>query len=217
MRRIFSAGLFSLLVVSLFFARTAMSHDGWIEISPTIVEKGQVTSIALMHGNHSNEHRSYRIAGKWDRKYTDLIVFDPAGKQQVLTDRLIDLGEDEEKTGPKGPKGFFLASFVASSEGLFQALARQVRTVQVGDGPKLLTIRTARSAFAVFSSPSVSAAKNLKGFDRALGGEQGMELVPLSNPLNTFPGGAVTFELRQKGKPSVGQVVSMLPRIQGSA
>ncbi len=217
MRRFSRSNLFFITVLSLFFPRPAMSHDGWIEISPTIVEKGQVTSIALMHGNHSNEHRSYRIAGKWDRKYTSLIVVDPAGKQQVLTDRLVDLGEDDETTGPKGPKGFFLASFVASAEGLFQAIARQVRTVQVGDGPKLLTIRTARSAFAAFATPSVAAAQNLKGFDRPLSGDHGMELVPLKNPLSIYPGTAVGFELRNRGKPTVGQVVSVVRRIDGSA
>ncbi len=144
------------------FSRSAMAHDGWVEISPTIVEKNQ--------GNHSNEHKSYRIAGKWDSKYTTLVIVDPTGKQNTLTDRLIDLGEDAETIGPKGPKGFHLASFVPKVDGLYQVLARQVRTVQQGEGPKLLTIRLAKTAFAAFKVPTVSAAKNLKGFDRSIAG-----------------------------------------------
>ncbi len=90
----------------------ATAHDGWVEVNPTIIEKGQLASIVLVQGNHSNEHKSYRIAGKWDGKNTVLAVMDPKGKQNVLTDRIIDLGEDDEKVGPKGPKGFYLASYV---------------------------------------------------------------------------------------------------------
>jgi hypothetical protein len=56
------------------------------------------------------------------------------GKQNELTDRIIDLGEDEEKVGPKGPKGFYLASYVPKDEGLYQAVARQSRSLHQGMG-----------------------------------------------------------------------------------
>jgi uncharacterized GH25 family protein len=197
--------------------RWASAHDGWVEVTPTIVEKGQVAAITLIQGNHSNEHRSYRIAGKWDQKYTTLAIVDPTGKQITLTDRLIDLGEDEEKIGPKGPKGFFLAPFTPTSEGLYQAIATQVRTVQQGDGPKLLTLRIAKTAFAALKSPLVSAAKNLHGFDRLLGGEEGLEIIPVSNPVAVFAGGSVTLELRRKGKPVGGNVLTLIRRIDGAA
>src|ERR1043166_4436679 len=105
---------FTLLCLS---TPAAIAHDGWIEITPAIAEKGQTTTIALIQGNHSNEHRSYRIAGKWDQKYTTLIMVDPKGKQLSLTNRLVDFGDDEEKVGPKGPKGFHLASFTPIEEG----------------------------------------------------------------------------------------------------
>jgi uncharacterized GH25 family protein len=61
-----------LILIALLFLRPqlAAGHDGWVEITPVIVEKGQVATISLIQGNHSNEHRSYRIAGKWDQKYT---------------------------------------------------------------------------------------------------------------------------------------------------
>jgi hypothetical protein len=88
MIRISKASL-SLFITFLFFhPLSALSHDGWVEISPTIVEKGQVATLALIQGNHSNEHRSYRIAGKWDQKYTTLVVVYPNGKKNALTDRL---------------------------------------------------------------------------------------------------------------------------------
>jgi uncharacterized GH25 family protein len=217
MIRISKASL-SLFITFLFFhPLSALSHDGWVEISPTIVEKGQAATVTLIQGNHSNEHKSYRIAGKWDGKNTTLAVVNPGGKQIALTDRIIDLGEDEEKVGPKGPKGFYLASYIPNDEGLYQAVARQVRSLQQGDGPKLMTVRIAKTAFAAFKAPTISAAKNLKGFDRLIGGEDGVEFIPVNNPLAVFSGGTMTLELRQKGKPTGGQVVTLVRRIDGFA
>jgi uncharacterized GH25 family protein len=213
---------FSKLVLMSFAAlivahpQTASSHDGWVEITPTIVETGQPATISLIQGNHSNEHRSYRIAGKWDQKYTTLVVIDPKGKNRALTDRLIDFGEDDEKVGPKGPKGFYLASFTPNEEGLYQAVARQVRTVQQGDGPKLLMMRTAKTAFASLNIPGVSTAKNLKGFDLTSGGGNGLEIFPITNPMGIFSGSSVTLELRLSGKPVAGKVISLIGKFEGS-
>ena len=74
------AFLVLVLAVSIFPA-WAPAHDGWVEVTPTIIEKGQVATLALIQGNHSNEHKSYRIAGKWDGKNTTLAVVNPEGKQ----------------------------------------------------------------------------------------------------------------------------------------
>jgi len=213
---------FSKLVLMSFAAlivahpQTASSHDGWVEITPTIVETGQPATISLIQGNHSNEHRSYRIAGKWDQKYTTLVVIDPKGKNRALTDRLIDFGEDDGKVGPKGPKGFYLASFTPNEEGLYQAVAKQVRTVQQGDGPKLLMMRTAKTAFASLNIPGVSTAKNLKGFDLTSGGGNGLEIFPITNPIGIFSGSSVTLELRLSGKPVAGKVISLIGKFEGS-
>jgi hypothetical protein len=104
--------LILLFLCLIGFPGWAVAHDGWVEVSPAIVEKNQPTTIALIQGNHSNEHKSYRIAGKWDLKFTTLVVVDPKNLQNALTERIIDLGEDAETIGPKGPKGFFLVPFV---------------------------------------------------------------------------------------------------------
>jgi uncharacterized GH25 family protein len=217
MKRFSKLLLISSWALIFFCPQTASSHDGWVEISPTVVEKGQPATIALIQGNHSNEHRSYRIAGKWDQKYTTLWVIDPKGNSNTLTDRLIDLGEDDDKVGPKGPKGFFLAPFVPKYDGLYIALARQARTIQQSDRPKLVTIRIAKSAFAAFGAPTVAAAKNLKGFDRLIGGDDAVEFIPVNNPLAIFSGETVNLELRRKGKPISGQVITLVRRIDGPA
>jgi hypothetical protein len=182
-----------------------------------IVEKGQTVTISLMQGNHSNEHRSYRLAGKWDVKFTRLVVVDPTGKETDLTDRLIDFGEDEEKIGPKGPKGFQLAPFVAREDGVYLVLARQERILQFRDGPKFRSVRSARAAFAALSLPTVASANKLRGMDRSMGGDNALEIIPLTNPLGAVEKGSVTLALRYKGKPAPGQVVTVLRKIDGPA
>jgi uncharacterized GH25 family protein len=209
--------LMGFFALTFFCPQTALGHDGWIEVSPAIVEIGQSTTMTLIQGNHSNEHRSYRIAGKWDQKYTTLIVVDPRGKKHALTDRLIDFGEDDEKVGPKGPKGFYFASFTPNEEGLYQAIARQMRTIQQGDGPKLSTIRIAKTAFASLNVPALSAAKNLKGPDFTPHDGDGLEIFPVMNPLGIFSGSSVTLELRLKGKPMSGKVISLIRKTDGPA
>src|SRR4051812_11010310 len=96
MKKITRIVLFGVFSLNCCHTRLLSAHDGWIEVSPTLVEKNQPAMIALIQGNHSNEHKSYRIAGKWDQKYTTLAVVDPQGKSTGLTDRLIDFGEDAE-------------------------------------------------------------------------------------------------------------------------
>jgi uncharacterized GH25 family protein len=213
----YTIALTTAFFIGSIFPQSARAHDGWVEISPTIVEKNQAATIALIQGNHSNEHKSYRIAGKWDQKYTTLVVVDPKAKQNSLTDRLIDFGEDAETIGPKGPKGYYLASFVPKDEGLYQAVARQARTVQQSDGPKLVTVRIAKTAFAAFSVPTVAAAKNLKGFDHIIAGDDAVEFIPVTNPLAIVAGGEVTLELRRQGKAAPGQTITLVRRIDGPA
>jgi uncharacterized GH25 family protein len=217
MNSIINAGLRLASVAVSLLPCALYGHDGWVEISPSIVEKGQLATISLIQGNHSNEHKSYRIAGKWDPKYATLAVIDPKGIANSITDRLIDMGEDAETIGPKGPKGFHLATFLPKDEGLYHALARQVRAVQQGDGPKVVTFRTAKTAFAAFKVPRVAAANKLRGFDRSIAGEDVVEFIPLNNPLAVFSGSSVVFELRHKGKPTSGQVVALVRRIDGFA
>ena len=132
MKRITRIILFGSIALMGFQLSPLAAHDGWVEIAPAIVERNQPATIALIQGNHSNEHKSYRIAGKWNAKYVTLAVVEPKGKQISLTDRLFDMGEDEEKIGPKGPKGFHLAPFTPQEDGFFHAYAKQVRIGSAG-------------------------------------------------------------------------------------
>jgi uncharacterized GH25 family protein len=205
-----------LITAVLCSPAAARAHDGWIEISPSIVEKGQPVTIGLMQGNHSNEHRSYRLAGRWDLEFTKVTVISPSGKATDLTGAVIDFGEDPEKTGPKGPKGFHLAQFVADEEGAYTVVAKQERTVQREDGAKFRGVRFARSSFAALALPTVAEAQRLKRFDLQAKNEDVLEIIPPENPLSATPQNTMTLEVRHKGKPAPGKVVSVLRKIAGA-
>jgi len=205
-----------LLVAIFVFPRLVMGHDGWVESSPMVVEKGQPVTLILMHGNHSNEHRSYRLAGKWDAEYMRLYVIDPSGKVDDITSAAVDLGEDAEKVGPKGPKGFHVALFTAKEKGLYTVLARQERVItDEQTGPKLRSVRTARNIFAALPLPTVKEAKKLKSPGPFPGSNDNLEIVPLTNPPGLTSKERVTLEVRFKGKPSPDQVVSVIRKMGG--
>ena len=99
----------SLLKASLMFfllivqARWSFAHDGWVEVS-SIVERGQPVTLSLMLGNHSNDHKSYRLAGKWNPKLTKLMVIEPSGKVNDLQVLLSTLARMLRKPGRRGQK-----------------------------------------------------------------------------------------------------------------
>ena len=204
----------SFFVLSL--TEPASAHVGWIEV-PAIVEKGQPVTIALMLGNHTNEHKSYRLAGKWNPKFTKLMVIEPSGKINDITASVIDLGEDEEKTGPKGPKGFHIATFTPKTEGVHTVLAREEQVLQHGDEPKFRSIRSARSAFTALQTPRVVEGKKSTGFGRTFAIDNLMEIVPISNPIAVTQNDRVTLELRYKGNPFPNQIVTIVGRLDGPA
>jgi hypothetical protein len=206
---------FNILVFLFFLPVIAFAHDGWIEVTPAIVEKGQPVTIALLQGNHSNEHKSYRLAGKWDIESTKVTVISPSGKAIDLA--MIDLGEDPEKTGPKGPKGFHIAQFIAEYDGVYTVIARQEKILQHGQGPKFRGVRFARGAFVALPVPTVAEAGKITRFDRRAEAGDDMEIIPVTNPLSVTQDSPMTLEVRYKGKPAAGQVISVLRKMAGPA
>jgi hypothetical protein len=170
-----------------------------------------------MHGNHSNEHGSFRLAGKWDAEHTKLFVIEPSGKLNEITNSIIDLGEDPERTGPKGPKGFHVAQFTPKHEGVYIVLARQERSIQRPDGPKLRTLRNARSAFVALRDPRLAGAKEANGFSRTVALDDVLELVPVTNPLSVEQKGSLTLELLHRGKRSPNRIVTVVGQLAGPA
>jgi Domain of unknown function (DUF4198) len=204
----------SLLAALLALAMPVEAHDGWLEAHPVLVERGQPVSVFLMYGNHGNDHRSYRIAGKWRPEYATLVVTGPAGPPVDLTNQVTDLG-DAEDVGPKGPKGFHVAAFVPAQDGAYIALVTQSRELQV-EGAKFQSIGTAKVVFAALTSPVVAAARLLTGFDRAVASADALEIIPVTNPLALRTGDALTLEIRHRGRSLQNQPISIVRGIEGA-
>jgi uncharacterized GH25 family protein len=54
----------ALLLLSL--CSLALAHDTWIQTNTNLVRVGDAVSVDLMLGNHGNDHRDFKIAGKVD-------------------------------------------------------------------------------------------------------------------------------------------------------
>ena len=126
--------IFLLISAALILPRSVQGHDGWIQVN-SIVEKGQPVSIALMHGNHSNEHGSFRLAGKWDAQYTKLLVIDPSGKISDLTNTIVDLGKIPRRPDPRVRKVFIWRSSRQKQTAFISCWLDRSEACNKGTGP----------------------------------------------------------------------------------
>ena len=57
-----------------------------------VVRAGDNVHIDLMLGNHGNDHRDFKLAGKIELEGLHPEVLDPDGKRYDIKDRLMDIG-----------------------------------------------------------------------------------------------------------------------------
>lgn len=109
---VFAAFLTFAMAVPVF------AHDGWSQTHSPIIAQGEVSYVDLLFGNHSNEHKSYRIAGQWSPDTSKIYVTTPAGKKIDITSTRYYTGEAAAETAPAVNNGF-IASFSSSSPGAY--------------------------------------------------------------------------------------------------
>ena len=198
MRRFTCLAPFALLAA----AALAPAHDTWVQTNTHIVRTGDAVHIDLMLGNHGNEHRDFKIAGKLA---TDSIgsfeVFAPDGKKYDVKPDLVDVGY-----APK--EGYHTAKFTPAAAGLY--CAAQSSDAVVNHGKPVRSVRSAKAYF--LASPTLDKVRSdWGGFDKALG--HPLELVPATNPVAPMgPGTAIQVKLLFQGKPLAGATVSFVPR-----
>ena len=100
-----------LLLALSFVASPALAHDTWVQTNTNLVCTGDNIHIDLMLGNHGNEHRDFKLAGKITLDGCKLDVIAPSGKKFDLKDRLADIGYV-----PK--EGFWTGRFAGTEPGL---------------------------------------------------------------------------------------------------
>jgi uncharacterized GH25 family protein len=194
--------LFLAVLATIVAAPLAPAHDTWVQTNTNLVRTGDAVHIDLMLGNHGNDHRDFKLAGKASPDtITTFEVIAPGGKKYDLKPDLADLGY-----APK--EGFHSARFVAATPGLY--VAAQTFDGLLKHGQTVRGYRSAKTYF-VASDSLDKVAKDPRGFDKPLGHK--IELVPQANPVVPMgPGTPIKVKLLFEGKPLAGVKVSFIPR-----
>jgi len=188
------------LVWCLTFSPCAVvAHDTWLEASPRLIRPDDVVHVGLFLGNHGNDHRDFKIAGKvGSLDEVRVEVIGPDGRKTDLVPDMVDLGY-----APK--EGFWSARFVPATEGLHcvghfrQGIRHGARGLKGG--------KTYFLASESLDTPTAPRG----GLPGPLG--HPLELVLESHPvIDCGPGKPIAVQLLFTGKPLADQVVSFIPR-----
>ena len=177
----------------------ASAHDTWVQASRRLVHVGDVVHLDLFLGNHGNDHRDFKMAGKLaslDDATFEVIA--PEGRRTDLVPAAVDLG-----LAPK--EGFWSARFVPASPGL-----HGVAHTRVGRHLRKRGIKSGKAYFvaaAALDEPPTGGLAHAEPLGHAF------ELVPETHPvLGTGPGQKVTVRLLFRGEPLADHRVSFIPR-----
>jgi len=181
----------------------AWGHDTWLETNTPVVRVGDAVYIDCLLGNHGNDHRDFKLAGKVTFGPDDTWqVVEPDGQSHDLKVVASDRG-----MGPKD--GYWSARFVTGKPGLHMAVQTSDRIVSYA--PKR-SVKTAKAFFLASQSLDKIPA-DAPGFDRVLG--KGLEIVALTNPVVMMgPGTKFKVKVLYQGKPVTDARVSFIPRGQ---
>ena len=182
-----------------FSPRAAVAHDTWLEVVPRLVQPDDVVRVGLFLGNHGNDHRDFKIAGKvgsLDGVQVEVIA--PDGRKTDLVPDMVDLGY-----APK--EGFWSGRFVPAAEGL-----HCVTHLRQGIRHGAMGFKGGKTYFLASESLDKPAKP-----EESLPGPVGhpLELVLETHPvLGCGPGQPIAVRLLFKGEPLADQVVSFIPR-----
>ncbi len=191
---------FLALLAASAIAATARGHDTWVETNTSAARCGEATHVALMLGNHGNDHRDFKLAGKPDLESSTLEIIAPDASRYDLKDRLAD-------NGYAPSEGFWSARFVGSAPGLYMVAHTSDKVVSYAP---LRSIKSAKTFFVLSPSLDHVARTNL-GFDRVLG--HPLELVPKANTVTPMgPGQPIEMRVLFQGRPLENARVSFIPR-----
>jgi len=179
----------------------ALAHDIWLQTNTPLIRIGDAVHVDVLLGNHGNEHRDFKLAGKVDAHTGKLQVHGPSGKSWDIQDRLVDVGYT-----PK--EGYLTAKFSAVEPGTYTIAHTSDKVVN--HGKRVRAVRSAKCCFGV----SLSLDKIvLPGdqFSRPLGHD--LELVFDMDPVAYMgPGKPLAVQLLFKGKPLPNARISFIPR-----
>lgn len=179
--------------------RSSTAHDTWVQVAPRVVRPDDDVRVELFLGNHGNDHRDFKIAGKLGSlEGATLAVVGPAGRQTDLVPELVDVGYAPQE-------GFWSGRFVAAEEGL-----HCVAHTRDGIRHESRGLKSAKAYF--FASESLD---RLPGPPKEVTAPLGhpLELVLESHPvLACGAGRKIDVRLLLRGRPLADHRVSFIPR-----
>ncbi|NIK80331.1 putative GH25 family protein [Paenibacillus castaneae] len=201
-------------VLSLSAAVPVFAHDGWTQASTPIVAQGQISYVELMYGNHSNEHKSYRIDGQWGSDTSKVYVTTPAGVKSDITSTRFYTGEPATETTP-ALNNYFVASFKSNVPGAY-IISTEGDSVFKSATAASRTLRSAKAFVAVGDIPVLDRVKALTGFSKQVSPDRA-ELIPQFNPAAITPDEKVSIQLLLKGAPLADTNVDVIRRSTSEA
>jgi uncharacterized GH25 family protein len=186
-----------ILTVALTISSIATAHDTWVEVNSSDVRPGHVAHIDLKLGNHGNDHRDFKLAGKVSLEPCTLAVIDPMKQSHDLKGRTVD-------TGFTTKEGYWTARHVPTLNGLHTVW----HTMQSHHG-RARTVKTGKTFFVVSKS-----GDDVRGSlaTEPLGGP--IELIPLTSPVGGIQGESIRVQVLFNGQPLPKARVSFIPRSQ---
>jgi len=115
----------SFIFLAILLPAVAAAHDTWLETNTHLIRTGDAVHINLMLGNHGNDHRDFKLAGKVDPAAGKSLVIAPSGQRYDLAEVFVDLGY-----APK--EGFHAAKFAVAEPGLYTLVHTSDRIVNHG-------------------------------------------------------------------------------------
>jgi uncharacterized GH25 family protein len=178
----------------------ASAHDLWVQTNTPVVRVGDSVIVDVMLGNHGNDHRDFKLAGKADRATVTLTLVNPAGETTNLTPKLADLG-----LGPK--EGYLSTRATATTPGFHSLILTSDKVVSYAPTRSIKSAKTFFIAAKRLDQPLPKQG----AFDKPAG--HPFEIVAVENPVAMASAGkAIVVRVLWQGKPAAGQRVSFIPR-----
>jgi uncharacterized GH25 family protein len=194
-----------ILALGAVLATAARAHDTWLQTNTAISRSGDAVYVDFLLGNHGNDHRDFKLAGKPSLEGSTVEIIGPDGAVFDLKPSLVDRGY-----APK--EGFWSAKFEPTKPGLY--LAVQTSDQVASYAPERI-VRNAKTFFLVSASLD-RVSPDVPGYARVSGA--GLELVPEANPVVPMGVGVpIKVRLLFRAKPLAHEKVSFIPQGQSLA
>lgn len=192
--------LFTFFGILAAFALPLHAHDLWVQTNTNTIPTNDVIHIDLMLGNHGNNHRDFKLAGKADLATLTVHLTTPDQKKIDLKPAMKDMGHTPNE-------GFWSAKYFPEQTGLYTV---SLLSDAIMSYAPIRSIRSARTFFGVVNTLQKPPNSDLN-FDKPMGAP--LELVPATNPVMTAErGGRIKAQLLFNQKPLINARIAFIPR-----